>query len=443
MSIIQCPRCKTNMTAGESAVEFAVLCPSCGIQLKVPATVAQPAGPPAIGKLLPSAAAPPAPLADFDSPRSTLKRRRAMRWQSGLMAAIGGALAVVALAGVACFAFRDQLVRAISDEPVEGTVSKQSAAQTPLPQPHNRSDAQVNAPVPQHEIDPDAQVNARTVGKSMKTVQKKPSVQKEDQEDRELKELVDEVIGKVAWFMPTASDSDLDKVAAGNLSPVFPTTSPNKVRPLSVAQISTQMRLIQRLPDGILVHAGGRVTFFLMSDRAATIRAARTGVVIPNELGDRVYLVFRAKEYATVSGGTNIAVPIVLARDIIDRARIAEIVEQERRARRDKNAAEQKRQAEATAAAAAKQRATDTEDALKRLRHTFSDTSNTHHVDAVVVRIEPESVQLVRLDNQTELKIPRSEISASDMKWLADHATYIRKHGPLLGDYFREQREKR
>jgi hypothetical protein len=70
------------------------------------------------------------------------------------------------------------------------------------------------------------------------------------------------------------------------------------------------------------------------------------------------------------------------------------------------------------------------------LRHKFTDASGKFQVDAVVVKVGLQNVDLVRLPEKQKLSVAIERLSSEDRVWLRDNEKWVSLYGKKLEDFY-------
>ena len=138
------------------------------------------------------------------------------------------------------------------------------------------------------------------------------------------------------------------------------------------------------------------------------------------------------RPYATVSGRTSALIPLIPITALVTGEEFDSIIaeEKERRAKTATPKTESSDVGEKTLTFY-----------LSKLRRTFSDASGNHSVDAAVVAVTADELQIVRLSDKTRVNVLLSKLSDDDRKWLQDNASQIKTYGPRLAQLLEKQKQ--
>lgn len=229
------------------------------------------------------------------------------------------------------------------------------------------------------------------------------------------------------------SRSQLYRLRPETLVSIFPVKQATQLTSGQIMRVQAKLTMLQVLTDGALVELDGVRCFIVFPDGKGAEVAAKIGrgtvVDVPH---DDVYYVADARPYETVSGRAAALIPLIPIVAMVTPAEFDGMVAEEKERRAKTGAAK-----------------TDGSEVgektlnfyLTKLRRTFSDASGNHSVDAAVVAVTADELQIVRLSDKTRVNVLLSKLSDDDRKWLQDNASQIKTYGPRLAQLLEKQKQ--
>jgi S1-C subfamily serine protease len=219
--------------------------------------------------------------------------------------------------------------------------------------------------------------------------------------------------------------SDLEK---GNMVAImtgFPPTAPADTKPGQLARIRGRATVIQVAAGVMLISING-IKFKIVSPNFGAELAAKTGDdIVPNVPFDAVFYVGKAQPYETVANTIKHCIPLVPVAALLDLEDAKNLATAERSRR---SAEEAKRSAEqARLAKEHHERAIEAQ--IQKLRRSFSDATGTYKVDAVIVKVDEESVKLVRMDDRSVIQVGLSRLIDTDRDWIETNRFWVKRYG--------------
>jgi S1-C subfamily serine protease len=242
-----------------------------------------------------------------------------------------------------------------------------------------------------------------------------------------------QILDAVRAAIGELSRSQLYRLRPETLISIFPAKQAALLTSGQIMRVQAKLTLFQVLTDGALVELDGVRCFIVFPDGKGAELAAKIGrgtvVEVPH---DEVYYVAEARPYETVSGRTSALIPLIPITALVTREELDSIIaeEKERRAKTATPKTESSDVGEKTL-----------NFYLTKLRRTFSDASGNHSVDAAVVAVTADELQIVRLSDKTRVNVLLSKLSDDDRKWLQDNAAHIKTYGPRLAQLLEKQKQ--
>jgi V8-like Glu-specific endopeptidase len=232
--------------------------------------------------------------------------------------------------------------------------------------------------------------------------------------------------------IPHLTGNELSELWSGEIKSAFThASSAAQIRKGEVVRLKGKATIIQIIDEGFLARIDGVLCLIVVPGLDSKVARAKLGNDVTDVPVDSVFAVGEATDYKTVQGLTNSYFPLLRVDGVIEPARLAEMVDAERKKREVVERAEREKRQIAEKMEEERRRSAAVAVAIKQLQHMFKDTVGKFTVDAVMVKVDghEQKVELIRVSDKKRIDVPIKRLSDADRRWIAANAKFSREHG--------------
>jgi S1-C subfamily serine protease len=237
--------------------------------------------------------------------------------------------------------------------------------------------------------------------------------------------LGDMIVANLKTRLPAVSASEFKRIETGELHRAFSPVKVTAIEPGEIFRVRGNMTILSLRDDGMLTSIDDVLCFVLLKPGDADeVRTRLAKNPNPKAPVDQVYFVGPPATLRSTSG-TLYALVLLPLKDFTESGDFKKLLEEEK-ARRETQVA-----TEGDPDLAKKVARYET-----MLRRRFTDASGKFQIDAAVVKIGGQSVDLVRLPEKQKISVALERLSANDRLWLRDNEKWISLYGKALEDFY-------
>jgi S1-C subfamily serine protease len=233
------------------------------------------------------------------------------------------------------------------------------------------------------------------------------------------------LVAKLKTRLPVITPSAFKRVEAGDLHMAFQPSKVKSVEAGDVVRLQGDVSILSVAEESMLVTVDDVVCVFLLPPGEADVVKTKLAQNAKESFAlDQAYFVGPPIDVRTSKGVLYALVFLPLNR-FTESSEFKEMLEEEK-TRRTIAATTGTDERELRAIAQIE----------TRLRRTFTDATGKFRTDAVPVKVGPEYVEMVRMDDKRKLNVPLSRLSADDRLWLRENEKLISANGQRLEKHY-------